>query len=756
MVATAVPPKYAVAQSSQREAVLVSEEVVGALEEVDVLRSLFGEASEEEANPITTADFWQAVKDNANVEGSLRALRSVVAIPGGAQCLLERTRSDLDSATLASSHRLPITILAHVLIPLLTQDTISEACGSNLLPVARKELSEMGGAVVLCATILAGYPSACDAVISVVSGVPRPATHSPHFKATMRQAEPEAIEASSGCPMLLQLAMAAAEGLQGALVDYYVGGCVAGGGAGYADADEDPEADLPIEVKERRAMMRLWAAVDDEQPDEREVCIEAARKEAIAILTAIPDWRRKFCGRQSTAGGTWDLCFGLVGKPSAGKSSFFSAASRTPAKVGSYPFTTIEPNVSPAFAPMACPCKEYYHACDSEATASTLLRTVACGAEHSCVYDPALSTSARIRRQPVLLKDVAGLVKGAYKGTGKGNRFLNDLCDADVLIHVVDGAGATNADGWECTVGEGSPLSDVEWVRNEVHSWVFDNVRDKWEAIRRKPTKFREMFSGYRASMLLVDIALSIVGIKGTSELAAAIPKWRPEDLHRFVSLFIFIRFPMVLAVNKMDLDNSAVVANGERIAAANPIDIVACLSAKEELALNEAIIKSFDEDGSPAATATGAGLTSSTLRMLEKAAAGSAPSRLTFGLQNVLRAAVEACLPIAIYPTADLGPLLAAPSPEGLTELPAMLPTVLKHCTLIRPGTSVEAAKASFLNIPNNRKLVRIEAVPVRQSTAASPQSPPIQYPRKVGIMHPADEFAGCCFLHVMTNAKA
>lgn len=47
----------------------------------------------------------------------------------------------------------------------------------------------------------------------------------------------------------------------------------------------------------------------------------------------------------------------------------------------------------------------------------------------------------------MIVKDVAGLVPGAYKGRGKGNRFLNDLCDADVLIHVVDATGRSDKDG---------------------------------------------------------------------------------------------------------------------------------------------------------------------------------------------------------------------------------------------------------------------------------------------------------------------
>lgn len=46
-----------------------------------------------------------------------------------------------------------------------------------------------------------------------------------------------------------------------------------------------------------------------------------------------------------------------------------------------------------------------------------------------------------------MLKDVAGLVPGACEGRGKGNKFLNDLLDADVLVHVIDLSGQTDADG---------------------------------------------------------------------------------------------------------------------------------------------------------------------------------------------------------------------------------------------------------------------------------------------------------------------
>ena len=47
----------------------------------------------------------------------------------------------------------------------------------------------------------------------------------------------------------------------------------------------------------------------------------------------------------------------------------------------------------------------------------------------------------------VYVKDVAGLVRGAYQGRGHGNKFLDDLCSADCLIHVLDGSGDTDEEG---------------------------------------------------------------------------------------------------------------------------------------------------------------------------------------------------------------------------------------------------------------------------------------------------------------------
>ena len=116
----------------------------------------------------------------------------------------------------------------------------------------------------------------------------------------------------------------------------------------------------------------------------------------------------------------------FVGKPSAGKSTFFNAAThQNMAKIAAHPFTTIEPNIGQAFYSIPCPCAAWNHRCQARYG-------------HSALGE---------RFVPVLLKDVAGLVPGACEGRGRGNKFLNDLLDADVLVHVIDLSGQTDEDG---------------------------------------------------------------------------------------------------------------------------------------------------------------------------------------------------------------------------------------------------------------------------------------------------------------------
>jgi ribosome-binding ATPase YchF (GTP1/OBG family) len=252
---------------------------------------------------------------------------------------------------------------------------------------------------------------------------------------------------------------------------------------------------------------------------------------------------------------------GLVGKPSAGKSSFYNAATqacfskdgRRMAAVAAHPFTTIEPNVGPGFYPGPA---------DNDTDCS-----------RGALYG---RDSLGRRLLPILIKDVAGLVPGAYKGRGKGNQFLADLCDADVLIHVVDATGKSDKDGnvihiarlakssgpadpsgSSCTDddnhGLSSPSEDCKWVREELHRWIHGNVKVKWASVTRKSKdkhidRIVALFSGYQGSKSYTYRALQRSGI--TLNMLGSLTAL---DLHRLVAHFLSIRFPTLLALNKVD-----------------------------------------------------------------------------------------------------------------------------------------------------------------------------------------------------------
>ena len=169
-----------------------------------------------------------------------------------------------------------------------------------------------------------------------------------------------------------------------------------------------------------------------------------------------------------------------------------------------HPFTTIDPNIGYALVPAppgSCPEDDDNDNDNDNNTTNTLI-----GSTHG--RDP----QGR-RLIAVLLKDVAGLVPGAYQGRGRGNKFLNDLTDATVLVHVVDSSGRADAEGnvvvvndddedvrtekEDCAVtgscnnnnnnnNNNRPLQDLAWIRKELMEWVFNNLMYKWDTVKRK------------------------------------------------------------------------------------------------------------------------------------------------------------------------------------------------------------------------------------------------------------------------------
>ncbi|XP_066277300.1 uncharacterized protein [Branchiostoma lanceolatum] len=363
-------------------------------------------------------------------------------------------------------------------------------------------------------------------------------------------------------------------------------------------------------------------------------------------------------------GGRWNFVIGLVGKPSAGKSTFFNAAlAQNQAKTAAHPFTTIEPNFGTAYFSVPCPCAKMDHRCE---------------AAYGHNYKGE-------RLLPVLLKDVAGLVPGAADGKGRGNRFLNDLLDADVLIHIIDASGQTDENGEE-TIGY-DPTKDVRWLNIEIHRWIYDNIMNKWETIVKRPLKLLDMFSGYHASRSVIQAAFTAAGID-TRKLVETLPGWDVGVLHKLVTEFIRIRFPMVLGLNKSDLPEAE--NNIQRIEEAYPNAAVMSMSALSECKLQELQRDGFlhycygepsfmtdDEFLRP--------LPSTTTGELDRIQNNVLSKFGSTNVHNALNLAVSLKSPIFAFPVKDLDTLMSLDHRQK-----GEAPGVLKDCMVLRPGTTV------------------------------------------------------------------
>ncbi|GMH85360.1 hypothetical protein TL16_g10205 [Triparma laevis f. inornata] len=271
-------------------------------------------------------------------------------------------------------------------------------------------------------------------------------------------------------------------------------------------------------------------------------------------------------------GGSQTITIGLIGKPSAGKSTFFNSATAFSrqsgggegAKMGETPFTTIDPNLGYGYAPV-----------ETEVLPD--------GEEFGSEYGRDILNS---RLTPVLIKDVAGLVPGAWKGLGKGNKFLDDLCDANVLICVSDCSGKSDRNG---VIG-GRKVEDGGeewgWIRRELVMWVEGNVWGKFEGVRRLGReRLGRLFTGYRQRNEMIENVLDALEVQGYN--VEDFVKWTRVDVRRLVSCFLGFRFPTVLACNKIDKADEGVlesllgklpmhgVRDGVGVCASNECEIV-------------------------------------------------------------------------------------------------------------------------------------------------------------------------------------
>lgn len=258
------------------------------------------------------------------------------------------------------------------------------------------------------------------------------------------------------------------------------------------------------------------------------------------------------------------MLVGIVGKPNAGKSTFFKALTLAEVAIASYPFTTIKANEGVGFVKVECVEKEL---------------KVKCQPNHGfCING--------FRFIPVKLLDVAGLVPKAYLGKGLGNKFLDDLRQADVLIHVVDASGLTNEEGKPTTNYD--VTKDITFLENEIDMWLYSIIERNWSLLSRKaqseakPIKYiADQLSGLKITEGMIKKAIAELDLSENFWL------WTKEQLLSFVRKVREISKPMIIAANKVDLDQTK--ENLKKLKESFPNKIIVPCSAESELILREA-----------------------------------------------------------------------------------------------------------------------------------------------------------------------
>ncbi|MEC7786105.1 MAG: redox-regulated ATPase YchF [Nitrospinota bacterium] len=206
---------------------------------------------------------------------------------------------------------------------------------------------------------------------------------------------------------------------------------------------------------------------------------------------------------------------GLVGLPNAGKSTLFGALTRTKAQAGNYAFTTIEPNSGIVNVP------------------DKRLEIITSHIETKKIVPTTME-----------FVDIAGLIKGASKGEGLGNKFLGHIREVDAIAHVVRCFEDGNVPHISNTI---DPASDIDTINTELM------IADM-ESLERRKTKIEKLAkSGDKEARTQMEVIKKLIHIINEGLPVRAITGLSDEAQKFVKSLTLLSAKPVLYICNMMD-----------------------------------------------------------------------------------------------------------------------------------------------------------------------------------------------------------
>ena len=207
---------------------------------------------------------------------------------------------------------------------------------------------------------------------------------------------------------------------------------------------------------------------------------------------------------------------GMVGLPNVGKSTLFNAITNAGAQSANYPFCTIEPNVGMVSVP------------------DERLEKLA------EIYNPDKFTPAVIE-----FVDIAGLVKGASKGEGLGNKFLSNIREVDAVVHVVRCFESTDIIHVEGSV---DPLRDIETINLEL---ILSDI----EIAQRRLDKATKALKGDKSMQSEVDFLKRLIAHLEEGLPARSVEITNDTDAEVLATTSLLSAKPVIYACNMSEDD---------------------------------------------------------------------------------------------------------------------------------------------------------------------------------------------------------